>query len=471
MAAGHYNAAMHHTPRHLPVEPLTPTDDPEAALESAAARLQADSGGPDARARLARRYEIDAPWLGDHGRQALHALYELARVDDTITVAAFVSEHPIESDADLTTLAARHRAAVVNLDGPLPLAPVTIPKPWGREIWYTGIERRGLSCVATATGASPLPWVLSLAPQRFCNGAPITLLKTLDPLPEPVYGDLYLELHDEKQEVYVVTAVDPTAWPDGTGGIRYGIDPAQRRHYGSDAALRDAFLTAIRAYEAVRRDIDARFDAERVRAGIGLRDPVAPALLEQWHAALPAELQRREAALRADMDAFMVVQPLRIGDVVAVPVRVPHSLQHGVRVIEFQTPVYERSIIAFAQKVLTQDHWDSERAVARMRLEAPPAPDFEVVHEQAGCTAERVVSFSDFSVWRASLEARAALPLPRALAYVLCICISGELRIGDIALGPEQACLVPARALQRAMPEVVNAGGPRALCLLAAPNL
>src|SRR5690625_7657891 len=42
------------------------------------------------------------------------------------------------------------------------------------------------------------------------------------PLPVEVVGDLYFELHEEKREVYVVTSIDPQAWPEGIGAIRYG---------------------------------------------------------------------------------------------------------------------------------------------------------------------------------------------------------------------------------------------------------
>ena len=74
------------------------------------------------------------------------------------------------------------------------------------------------------------------------------------------------------------------------------------------------------------------------------------------------------------MESFTRLLDLRVGDVVRVEPYYPHSLQHGVRVVELQTPTYERFIISFAQQVVTQDHWDSEHAIAHMSLDPAPEP-------------------------------------------------------------------------------------------------
>ena len=37
-----------------------------------------------------------------------------------------------------------------DLNAPIPLQPIAIPKPWGQEIWYTGIEQRGVAEVGVA---------------------------------------------------------------------------------------------------------------------------------------------------------------------------------------------------------------------------------------------------------------------------------------------------------------------------------
>lgn len=319
----------------------------------------------------------------------------------------------------------------IDPSAPVKLEPVAVAKPWGREIWHSAIEARGESAVRTAAGSVPLSQYLEAAGIE----APVVLLKVLDPDPTPVLGDLYFEVHERKRELYVVTAIDPTAWPDGCGRIRLGMNQARRRAYGNDAAFRAAYLEAVRAYERERRAIDR---GERVQG-------------------------EAEGEKRARMEAFTASSPLRVGDVVALPPWMPHALQHGVRVVEFQTPTYERRIISFAQEVVTQGHWDSEEAIARMSLEPPLPASFEAIAPGV----ERIAAFDDFGVWRVALQPHRAVALPADAPYALCMAIGGAMRLGELHLAAEQACLAPQASLQRHGLR----GEQGAICLLAAPGL
>lgn len=319
----------------------------------------------------------------------------------------------------------------IDPSAPVKLEPVAITKPWGREIWHSAIEARGESAVRTSAGPVPLSRYLEAAGIE----APPILLKVLDPDPTPVLGDLYFEVHERKRELYVVTAIDPTAWPDGCGRIRLGMNQARRRAYGNDSAFRAAYLEAVRAYERERRAIDRgerpRGDAEREK--------------------------------RALMEAFTASSPLRVGDVVALPPWMPHALQHGVRVVEFQTPTYERRIISFAQKVVTQGHWDSEEAIARMSLEPPPPASFEAIAPGV----ERIAAFDDFGVWRVALQPHRPVGLPTDASYALCMAVGGAVRFGGLRLAAEQACFAPRASLERHG----LLGEPGSICLVAAPGL
>ena len=319
----------------------------------------------------------------------------------------------------------------IDPSAPVKLEPVTVAKPWGREIWHSAIEARGESAVRTAAGSVPLSRYLEAAGIK----APVILLKVLDPHPTPILGDLYFEVHERKREVYIVTAIDRKAWPDGRGRIRLGMDQARRQSYGNDDAFRAAYLEAVRAYERERRAIDAG-----------------------EHSSGATEQQRRAA-----MEAFTACAPLQAGDVVTVPPWTPHALQHGVRVVEFQTPTYERRIISFAQKVLTQGHWDSEDAIARMSLDPPLPTPFEPVAPGV----ERVAAFDDFGVWRAALDPHRPAALPTDAPYALCMAIGGEVQVGDLRLAAEEACLAPKASLQRT--RLRGEGG--TTCVLAAPGL
>ena len=178
--------------------------------------------------------------------------------------ALAVMESPV-TGSSLNALARTLVVPVLNLDQALLLAPIAIAKPWGQEIWFTGIEARGQAGFTDGVSSVPIPWVLALLPKRLLGGERVNLnlLKILDPLPEPVYGDLYFELHEEKREVYVVTHVDRQSWPDGEGGIRFGFDAAVRNAFDGPDEFRQAYLQAVQNYELVRRKIDRIFDQQR----------------------------------------------------------------------------------------------------------------------------------------------------------------------------------------------------------------
>ena len=296
------------------------------------------------------------------------------------------------------------------------LLPVHIPKPWGQEIWYTGMEARGESQVLVDGAEMPLSVYLAEDAAALSDDQEVLLLKVLDPRPEEVLGDLYFEVHEEKQEVYVVTHIDSGAWPSGVGGIRFGMNQDKRRTYADDDAFRAAYLNSVQAYEQLRRQID------------------------EQGADVP---QAAEAAARQTMDGFAHVRELRVGDVVRVPTWTPHSLLHGVRVVEFQTPTYERYIISFAQQVLTQNHWDSPHAIAHMHVDAPAAEEFEDVSPGV----ERIARFDDFNVWRADLWDCGELSLPAHIPYAVCMCLTAAVQVGPLSLDAEQACFVPKRAV------------------------
>ncbi|MBV1931890.1 MAG: hypothetical protein KUG71_09250 [Porticoccaceae bacterium] len=367
----------------------------------------------------------------------------------------------------LSSLAAAWEVPVIDLAGPLVLEPVAIPKPWGQEIWYTGMEQRGLSLVTDGRHSIPLAWLIAVFPaflmgaiskeKSGLNGEMVepNLLKILDPLPEPVYGDLYFELHEEKREVYVVTHIDKQVWPEGVGAIRYGFSTVARGRYRSESAFRSAYLEAVSAYRELRKQIDADIDKMRTRDGLGLNEAVSAEQAKIWQRELPPELIAEEVSLRDEMDGFTELRSLSLGDVVKVPLLTPHALQHGVRTVEFQTPVYERKILSFAQKVLTQNNWDTAEAMELMPMEseqdlnpgqAPepalnnPLVEFE---DSAEVRCEQVVVFEDFQVQRITLQPGAEWLLPGNGAYSLVMTIQGVLSLSGQQVRHEQAVFVP----------------------------
>jgi hypothetical protein len=301
----------------------------------------------------------------------------------------------------------------IPLDQPVKLLPVTINKPWGHETWHSGMEARGESSVQAECGTLPLLSYLSLAPRRLCGRRPPVLLKTLTSRPEPVAGELYFEIHEHKQEVYVVSEVDERVYPDNVGAIRFGMNQAMRTRYDSDEGFRQAFLAAVRNYEQESPGLTARSTS---------------------------------SDHRNQMLSFINLEPLRRGDALVVPSGVPHSLQAGLTVIEFQTPSYERQIIYASQPVLTQAHWDSLSAIANMSLEPPAAPLPEAHPDPV------IASFPEFGVRRIRLEATTAQPLPPGLPYAVCMATTDNISIAcarsSLSLAKGQAAFIPGSAQQ-----------------------
>ncbi|MEH6617795.1 MAG: hypothetical protein V7699_08140, partial [Porticoccus sp.] len=222
----------------------------------------------------------------------------------------------------------------------------------------------------------------------------------------------------------------------------------------------------VKYYEVVRREIDALLDISRRSEGVGLNAPVSAEVVKSWVSLLPESLLQREADLREQMNRFSALLPLRVGDVVQVPLLTPHSLQHGVRTVEFQTPVYERMILSFAQKVLTQTHWDTEKAIAMMSLDAPSLPVLALLETDADHRLEEVVSFDDFRVLRLTLSPSSQYLLPQTECYGLLLVVDAEVDCHGVTLGEEAAVLLPA---ERSNMYVMNTSNREAVLLLASP--
>ena len=335
---------------------------------------------------------------------------------------------------------------ILLLDAPLILKTVYIDKPWGQEIWYTGIEERGVSCVTDGTNSTPLPWVLSAAPNRLAadREKQINLLKILDPHPDPMYGDLYFELHEKKREAYVVVDVNKDSWPNSIGGVRYGFDDELRRTFSSKNDFYLTYKKAVGAYRTIRKTIDNQLDVHRQKEGFLLDEALPTKIISKWIALLPVAWISEEKELRTKMDYFTSILPVKVGDVVKIPLLTPHGLLHGVRVVEFQTPVYERLIISFNQKTLTQDHWDTERALNVMDELVDPSPILTVIEENSDYIVEEVAVFEDFRVSRITVMAKSSYRLSIENNYRLLLVIKGNVDCSGVLAGKECGLFLPA---------------------------
>ncbi len=449
------------------------------ALERLPAYLAAATGVAQQTAgitRLAVTFPLAAYWNDPVTKLRLAAVYELEARAAGLFLRVLVTDQSRQLQqllshgqySEMIELSQILQTPIFDCNSAFDLQTVDIAKPWGKEIWYTGIEQRGVCQVGSAGLYCPLPWVVAALPDFLLgpDEKSIVLLKILDPLPEPVYGDLYFELHEVKQEVYIVTHVNTDCWPDGKGAIRISFDQDMRKAYQSDAAFKKAYIAAVTEYRQIRERIDAELDQQRQQNGIGATEVVSAAQTRHWLNGLSPQLCEQEATLRQTMDEFTALYPLAVGDVIVIPQRLPHALQHGVRTIEFQTPVYERQIVSFAQKVLTQGHWDTASAMAVTQLDPYAKPEF-VVEQVDGCERSQIVNFNDFSVWRVTVPTTAQLRL-QGTSYKLVMVITGGVYIDGAPCLPEQALLVPAHALPAVMK---NIQATKSIVLIAEPKV
>ena len=72
--------------------------------------------------------------------------------------------------------------------------------------------------------------------------------------------------------------------------------------------------------------------------------------------------------------------------------------------VEFQTPTYERFILSFTQKVLTQDYWDTVKAIELMEVQVVQKNTIERLAETEVYVCEQIGKFSDFEAQRFSFK-------------------------------------------------------------------
>ena len=465
----------------LPIYFLTPEQCGETIYRQQLADFTAADPKQTQSVQFALHYSYRQYYLQQPCDLTLYAVFHLDKHTDAIhSYCTIIPEHPglaleiKQLDASLTLLqllAQRYNCPLLNVQQAMLLEPVKITKPWGSEIWYTGIECRGQSKLSSDLSlklSTPLPWLIDLLPQTLCGNLnpQLILLKILDPLADDVFGDLYFEMHQLKQEVYVVTHIDPQAWPGGVGQMRFGFCAEKIDLYSDLQAFKNAFVKAAAEYEKTRGCIDELLDQNKQRLGIATDQPVAVKLMQQWLLEIPAQLTAIELHQRTELNSFTGLRSLRVGDVLKIPCFTPHSLLHGVRTIEFQTPVYERMILSFGQKVLTQQHWDTHEAMQLVNCDPQQSEHNHSLLDTAQLSIDVVVNYEQFTVHRYTLQAGVKQLLEPSEDYRLLISITGNVQINRQPLAAEQACLLPANMAEKLLH---NTGSQEAIILLAMP--
>ena len=328
----------------------------------------------------------------------------------------------------------RNQMSAIVLNKPLLLDPVTVKKPWGEEIWFSGIEERGVS----SSNGIPINFLFEVFGEFLGCSKPPILLKILAPSPEPNLGDLYFELHEKKTEVYVVTDINPESWPNGIGKIRLGFNHKEIQRHGSSMRFIENYLSSVERYQQCRNYIDSKLDEMKISLGLSQDEIIESKLYQTLTGALDRSLVDEEKMLREEMYRFTKLHEIKVGDAVKVNPYIPHSLQHGVRVVEFQTPHYERYILSFGQKVITQDHWDTKAALMKAKVS-----ETEIERpKKINAFQDMIANFEEFNVVRVILPAGGELEIAKK-GYCLIMGIFGETRLGSDRIKNEKAFYIP----------------------------
>lgn len=319
-------------------------------------------------------------------------------------------------------LAGKFKSGIFNFSQGFLMQPKTIIKPWGKEVWYSGIEERGVCLVKSITNdlTSPLPYVIEVLnvfnseTNSKKNNKKIILTKRLVPLPEKEKGNLYYELHQKKKEVYIVNEISKKAYPTKkTGKIKIGMDQNHFQKYSSFEKFKNEFL---KISISCKKIIDQLFQ-------------------EKKNSFKYQKLNEKKKKYFEKLEPFFRYVDLEIGDIIRISPFIPHSLQHGVSVVEFQTQHYERSILSFEQKVITQEHWDTKKALSLIKKKDVFASennfknDVKIIQKKKSSNIifEKIKGFDEFNTERITIEKD--LFNLKEKNYCILFVVSGEVEI------------------------------------------
>ena len=139
---------------------------------------------------------------------------------------------------------------------------------------------------------------------------------------------------------------------------------------------------------------------------------------------------------------------------------------------EFQTPHYERLILMFAQKVITQNHWDTDNAINKMETEVYHPPKLDCIHNSKYLIVERFTDFPQFNFDRICLESKNSYEIQLDGKYQPLIIISGIAEVvsntgKSIKLKKEESLFIP---VSMGCYKIESIGQNHLICLNASPK-
>ena len=126
----------------------------------------------------------------------------------------------------------------------------------------------------------------------------------------------------------------------------------------------------------------------------------------------------------------------------------------------------------FTQKVLTQNHWDTEDAISKMETEVYHPPKLDCIHNSEYLNVERFTDFPQFNFDRIRLNPKNSYDNHLVGRYQLLIIISGSAAVvsktgKSIKLNKEESLFLP---LAMDIYRIENIGNSQLICLNATPK-
>ena len=126
----------------------------------------------------------------------------------------------------------------------------------------------------------------------------------------------------------------------------------------------------------------------------------------------------------------------------------------------------------FAQKVITQNHWDTENAINKMETEVYHPPKLECIHNSEYLNVERFTNFPQFNFDRIRMAPKNTFEDQLDGRYQLLIIISGQAAVvtqsgNYIYIKKEESLFLPV-AMKSCFIE--NIGNNQLICLKATPK-
>ena len=322
---------------------------------------------------------------------------------------------------------------------------------YGEHIWTSTVDGQESGLVVAGLGSVSLREAIEHDPDGMLGpkvvnayGKDTTIVKTLIPSSKHRIGRLSAQIHEKKDEMWIVTKIDDSI-PEHARHIIWGLNPEMVKRYKTRKAFLHYYEMALwRFTEHLRRinellSLVGELEMELAEAGDTLNFLEEEKKREELGARrrVPFNLDTVLMILHEaerDRNRYYSFRPVAVGDVIVIPRGTPHALMPGITVLEPQVggvdtwpledgsryPVrYPIELIGqLTEEQLEDPGLDTEGAEVESIKGVPKTNIFEIMHvegayepsqfrvlsEDEGVKVEEVGVFPKLTVHRIAMD-------------------------------------------------------------------